>query len=1036
MVKARSSGRKGDEWNAIRRQAMEFAGIGIYSYTFDGAVLFMDRGTLKILEIEDRFPDPNTVTGKKLSELLVYTVPEGLMRKEIHRLGHIHGREWTFRTLGGREKWAVEDSYLVTEARTGKESIQVLIRDVTDRKRMEAALGDREQQYRMTLDAMADAIHLVDSDLRIVIFNRAFRKLAEELDLGTDVIGRNVFEVFPFLPAEIRAEYEHVLATGQILATEETTRIGDREFITETCKIPILEQGNVVGVLTIIHDATERKRAEEALRQSEAKYRTLVEVFPLALSIFQDRKVVFINEATRRMFRYDRIDDIIGQDIMSMVSDREKDRLATYVRDRLSGKPGAPDRYEAVLRRADGEEFPADVIVQMITLGGKPAQQVLVADMTERKRAEEALRQSEEKYRNILESIQEGYYEVDLAGNFTFFNPALCRILGYSEQEMRGMNYRQYYGDAATIAKVYETYNRVYRTGQDVQVSDWEVTRKDGTKPELGISISLIRDEQGRPVGFRGIVRDITQRKRTEQALQESEERYRELFANANDIVYTHDLSGTFTSLNKAGERISGYTQEEILSRNILDIVAPEYHSLATDMVRRKLAGEEPTRYELAIVAKAGHLIPIEVSTRLIHKAGNPIGIQGIARDITERKRGEEERKRLEAQIQHAQKLEGLGVLAGGIAHDFNNLLVGMMGYAGLALTKLPPDSPARGYVQKIETSAQRAAELTNQMLAYSGRGTFMVRPINLSELAREMGHLFEASISKKATLKYRCAPDLPFICGDAAQIHQVIMNLITNASDALGDNPGVITLSTRCIEAPRELLAKTYLDDDLPAGPYVCLEVSDTGCGMDANTQARIFDPFFTTKFAGRGLGLAAVLGIVRGHRGAIKVYSEPGRGSTFRVLFPAAAYGEKDAVVGQGADQEKGPDLWRGQGVILVVDDEEGARAVAKEILEHYGFTVLTAVNGREAVELFHARAQDIAAVLLDLTMPVMGGEKAFEQMHSLRPGVPIVLSSGYTEQDAAERFTGGTPAAFIQKPYVLAEFAAKFRAVLEAR
>jgi CheY-like chemotaxis protein/two-component sensor histidine kinase len=375
-------------------------------------------------------------------------------------------------------------------------------------------------------------------------------------------------------------------------------------------------------------------------------------------------------------------------------------------------------------------------------------------------------------------------------------------------------------------------------------------------------------------------------------------------------------------------------------------------------------------------------------------------------------------------------------VLAGRIAHHFNNLLVGMMGYAGLALTKLTPESIAYGYVEKIETSAQRAAELTNQLLAYSGRSTFIIRPLNLSTLAVEMGRLLSASISKKAVLKYNCSPDIPLIHGDAAQLHQVIMNLITNASDAIGDEPGVITISTRVIDADRSYLSKTFLDDNLVEGRYICLEVSDNGCGMDHQTLTRIFDPFFTTKFTGRGLGLAAVLGIVRGHKGAIKVYSEPGDGTTFKILFPASAAAPDSEVSADPAKPKTDMAGWKGTGTLLVADDEVTALQVAKDVLETYGYKVIGASNGKEAVDQFQLHHEEIVAVLLDLMMPVMNGEEAYELIHAIRPDVPVVLSSGYTEQDVSERFAGKGPVAFIQKPYVLQDLAQKLRDVVEKK
>ncbi len=660
--------------------------------------------------------------------------------------------------------------------------------------------------------------------------------------------------------------------------------------------------------------------------------------------------------------------------------------------------------------------------------------QVLARDITPEKRAEAARVENERKYRDILDNIQEGYYEVEPKGSFTFANKALCRIFGYSEEEILGLDYRAYYAGATAAALVYKTYNEVYRTGQPVQIFDWQAVRKDGKTIYLEVSISLIRDADGRKTGFRGIARDVTEHRRALLALRASEELYRELFENANDVVYTHDLEGHFTSLNKAGESVSGYTREELMGRPILEVLPPDEREMAQQQILRKLAGEPPTRYEIHVIAKDGHLASLEVSSRIIKKDGQPVAVQGIARDISERKQAEADRARLEAQIRHSQKLESLGVLAGGIAHDFNNLLVGILGYVGLAMGKVPAESPLRTYLGRIETSAQRAAELTSQMLAYSGKGTFVVRPLNLSKLVEEVGHLLQASVSKMAVIEYRCPPDLPPVVADPTQMHQVVMNLMTNASDAIGSQPGLITLVTGVVDIDRAYLTEIYTADDLPEGRYVYLEVTDTGCGMDAETQARIFDPFFSTKFQGRGLGLAAVLGIVRSHRGTIKVYSELERGTTFKLLFPAAACSQPEAPSAEEDMRRERLLAWRRGGTIIVADDEEYARAVAKEALEGHGFTVHTAHNGREAVELLRQHANEVVAILLDLTMPIMSGDEAFDLLRAIRPDVPIILTSGYSEGDTVKRFQGRGPSAFIQKPYVLLELTAKFYHVLE--
>jgi PAS domain S-box-containing protein len=383
-----------------------------------------------------------------------------------------------------------------------------------------------------------------------------------------------------------------------------------------------------------------------------------------------------------------------------------------------------------------------------------------------------------------------------------------------------------------------------------------------------------------------------------------------------------------------------------------------------------------------------------------------------------ERKWGEDEREKLEAQVQHAQKLESLGVLAGGIAHDFNNLLTGILGNADLTLMSLPDGSSSYQSVREIKKTAERAADLSRQMLAYSGRGSFLIETIDLNDVVREMGHLLEASISKRAVLTYEVAADLPPVVADTTQIRQVIMNLITNASDALGDADGLIRIRTGVKHCDRAYLGETYLDDQLPEGEYVYLEVEDTGCGMDEATLQKIFDPFFTTKFTGRGLGLAAALGIIRGHRGAVEVKSEAGKGTLFRVFFPMS-----DQPLKRAAPQAPVRETRRAGGTVLLVDDEQAIRDVAGRMLEQAGFTVLRASDGNEAVSLFGDRKDEIGCVLLDLTMPRKGGEETFKELKGIRPDVRVVVSSGYSEQEVAQRFAGEDVAGFVQKPYLYA-------------
>jgi nitrogen-specific signal transduction histidine kinase/CheY-like chemotaxis protein len=405
---------------------------------------------------------------------------------------------------------------------------------------------------------------------------------------------------------------------------------------------------------------------------------------------------------------------------------------------------------------------------------------------------------------------------------------------------------------------------------------------------------------------------------------------------------------------------------------------------------------------------------------------GDELGI--IATDISDRKHAEEERLHLERQMQHAQKLESLGILAGGIAHDFNNLLVGVLGGTDLALKHIPPTSPARALLEDVIRVAHQAADLANQMLAYSGKGRFVVAPLDLSTLVREISQLVDASVTKKVQTHYELDEHLPATEVDSAQISQIVLNLVINAAEAVGEEAGTVTIATGSMECTTEQLAGLYLGGQAEEGRFVYLQVKDTGVGMDRETVRKIFDPFFTTKSTGRGLGLAAALGIIRGHRGAVEVDSAPGRGTTITVFIPAS---EREATNRPETPAEQGD--WTGSGTVLLVDDEEVVRSVGAEMLGGLGFDVLVAEDGRRGVELYRQRADEIVLVVLDLTMPEMSGDDVLREIREIRGDAAVLISSGFDEQDVSRRFAEGGPSGFIQKPYLLETLSRKVREIL---
>jgi CheY-like chemotaxis protein len=370
-------------------------------------------------------------------------------------------------------------------------------------------------------------------------------------------------------------------------------------------------------------------------------------------------------------------------------------------------------------------------------------------------------------------------------------------------------------------------------------------------------------------------------------------------------------------------------------------------------------------------------------------------------------------------------------MLAGGIAHDFNNILLAIQGNLEFAVAGLPPEAPSRENLVEVELAAKRAADLCRQLLAYSGKGRFAFGSLSLSRAVEETARMLAVSVSKKAELRFDFASDLPLIEADETQIRQVIMNLIINASEALGEKGGVIAISAGTVECDRAQLNGLIHGERLPEGRYVFLEVSDTGCGMDAETRRKIFDPFFTTKSAGRGLGLPVILGIMRGHGGAIGIRSEPGMGTAFRLIFPAST-----STVEHVEEPPTRSVGWKGSGTVLLVDDEEMVRAVAKRMLEHLGFSVLVASDGAAALEIFRAHHGTIACVILDLTMPRMDGIKTLAALRDISGGAKVMLSSGYSEHEISKRFSGKGFSGFIEKPYRVNELGDKLRAMLGAR
>ena len=538
------------------------------------------------------------------------------------------------------------------------------------------------------------------------------------------------------------------------------------------------------------------------------------------------------------------------------------------------------------------------------------------------------------------------------------------------------------------------------------------------------------------------LIKEMQTREQSQAQLLDSERRYSRLVENLNDVVFRLTLpDARFEFISDSAIGLFGISPAELHDSTKLfkTLIHPESKEEFNAFWEKMLQGQAQNYCEYRIISRSSGKVKwlSQRNSTITDGKGKAIAVEGIITDVSFSKNMEDERLSLERQMLHAQKLESLGVLAGGIAHDFNNLLMAILGNADLALQELSPHAPARENIDAIEKASRRAASLAKQMLAYSGKGKFIIEPIELNEFVQEMAHMLEVSISKKAVLKFNFADNIPVFEGDPTQIRQVIMNLIINASEAIEDMSGIIAISTGAMVCTREYLettdfAKNFgLTTQLPEGVYVYLEVADTGCGMDLETQQKLFDPFFTTKFTGRGLGMAAVQGILRGLGASIKVYSEVGKGTTFKILFPVTenTLGSDLKSVGDGEVESV-----NAHGTVLIADDEETVCAVGKMMLERIGFKVLTAANGRQAVEVFKQHSNAITLVLLDLTMPHLGGEEVFREIRLIKPDAKVIISSGYNEMDTTQQFAGKGLAGFIQKPYTSKELKALLADVLK--
>lgn len=661
--------------------------------------------------------------------------------------------------------------------------------------------------------------------------------------------------------------------------------------------------------------------------------------------------------------------------------------------------------YVAAIRPLEQREFKSQCAV------------IVLHDVTAEKESSRQLARLARRNEAILRSAMDGFFVVGEDLRFIEVNDAFCRMTGFSGPELLEMKSSDLEVRGGPALGLSGTHTR---TGLHHLSTNYR--HKNGHLIQFEISVTVLRiDGQKLLVGF---ARDVTERIRAEQALLESENRFQSLVSRMplGYIVWTPDMR--VREWNPAATQIFGFAAEQAIGKPATElIVTNEERQTVEQAWRALLAGESTNGLMVSNVRKDGELVHCEWFNTVLRDASNRIEcVASLVRDVSER-------DNLERKLREAQKLESLNVLAGGVAHDFNNFLLTILCNASLAVEHVPIENEARHFIQKILNASRRASDITRQMLTYSGRATCEMQPIDFNSLIRETTDFLQAALPKNVTIAADLQEGLPSIQGDSAQLQQVLMNLVINASEAIAGKPGVITISTSLTALDERQISSDFPSQPLTPGRFVRLRVRDTGCGMSQETLARIFEPFFTTKFTGRGLGLATMLGTVRAHRGGVKVRSSVGQGTEFTLLFPAGALHRRTAlptpIVARLPANAK----------ILVVDDEQDIRDVVRAVLESRGATVLTAEDGPSGIEVFRENGPKIDLVLLDMTMPGMSGEEVLREIRSINPAARVLLSSGYSESEANQRFSSHRANGFVQKPYTANELVQKLSDALRA-
>jgi PAS domain S-box-containing protein len=979
------------------------------------AIVSLENG--RYIEVNDNFLQ---VSGFQKDEVIGHTpielhvwVDENERQQyldDLSRNGSFKRNDVKFR-MKNSEVRTFEVSSEIIEIESEKCSLN-FIGDITERKQAEEALQESNNKFHSLVANIPGYIAYVNATtLQYELVNDAFEKafgIPRE-----KIVGSHIKDVIGEANYNFALKYIEEAISGKPSGYENTFDMTSGKRWIKVNYNPVFgSDGRVTSIVVLCYDITELRQTEDSLRENRALLNSVINGTSDAVYVkdLQGRYLLFNSAAER--FVGKSAAEVLGRDDTTLFPPAEA--MTVMEGDRKVIEGGEVRSYEEVVTDATGRVVTfLSMKGPLFDANGTPVGLFGIArDITERRQSEKSLLSSEERHRAILQTTMDGFWLTDAQGHLREVNEAYCCMSGYSAEELLALSIP----DLEAIETADETSDRIKLIMEKGETRfESQHRRKDGSLYDVECSVKYRHEDGGQLVVF---LRDITDRKKVENALKASEYLFKESQRAAHIGSYNADFIHNHWDSSEVLDIIFGIDRDYVHSiPGWLDIVHPDDRNMMNRYLKDEvIARRHPFEKEYRIVRKN------DGETRWVYGLGearyddngNITSLAGTIQDITERKKIEDDRTNLEQQLLHSQKLESLGVLAGGIAHDFNNILAIIIGHCSLA--ELDYDK-AGDHIPVIEQAANRAAELCRQMLAYAGKANIVKSQVDMSALLAEMVKMLKTTLSQNAVIKLDRSTDIPFVSGDASQLRQVVMNLILNAAEAIGEAEGEIhiSLSKTVINAGQSI--KDHLGKVIPPGWYDCLEVTDDGCGMDYETRQRIFEPFYTTKFTGRGLGMSAVLGIIMSHGGSLQLFSQSGQGTTFKIFLPVLI---SDAAGNASLQQTAVPESWKGTGTVLLVEDEEMIRTVAKILIEELGFTVIEAVNGKEALKLYQLNAADIDLVVTDMGMPVMNGYDMFHELKKLNPKLPIIVSSGFGDTDVASRISREDIAAIISKPY----------------